>query len=1299
MKNSQIILKTTLKGMTNVKDGSYEVLKKAAEYSLDKYAKSDVTDAKSVIAAVKASKKLIDEAFRQAKKNMFYETSGDNFLKHIYDNKYLYDEKHNELESALKSLSNLPGCKGSIHITKKEIFPYYFMCFYSYLEAIPKISGWEFITAFAEKAGENHSFQPTISDFFNFGTLFKACVFTRIGSLCASRHNDNEKTDTCEEIVSMTNALRQLCEYPFDRYFEKSKAEEYLKKDPSGYYCKMTEETKNIYRSRLVALAWENGVSETEYAADILKKATDATDKRKKHIGFYLYPELCKTRQTLYFVSLFSSTAIITALLAAIHPLNLLALFPLWELCSQICARLFSSFTTSYPLPSLEIEKLPDNGGVLTVITAIPNQKLLDSLFTRLENMYLSTRLDNTYFALLCDFPESSVENSQNDRQLFSLLCDRTEALNFKYKNKFFLFVRNKVFNSNEEKFMGYERKRGAVNQLCSYLSNPSECPFMPNKSLPGAGVCDRIRYILTLDSDTEIPPDSIKKLAGIMLHPLNTPVTDKTKGIVTNGYGLLQPGVASCLSSWRKTAFTGIMGASGGFEIYSFAGFELYQSIFGEGSFCGKGFFDKQAFSECLVNQENGFPENMILSHDLPEGAKLHAANVTNLNFLDRFPSDSVSYLKRLHRWVRGDTQNLYFLKKHIKNTNGELIKNNISALSKFKLFDGFRRDIVPVFSYICIILSLFLPSKFAALTALFSIFYILLGFIWQLSFAVSDISIKCAARKYFSKNALPGIFTSMFRVSFEVSMLPCVAAVSADAVFRSLYRMFFSKKKMLEWTTSHDSEQLNKNNLLYYIRKNLFCAVSGTTIYVFSTSGLLKLIGLMWFLFPICSYLSGKPVKSKENVPTLKQYEKVKEYAEKTWNYFNDAVSEKSSFLPVDNIQLYPSPKISQLTSPTNIGLYMASALAARDFGFINTNELYSRLHSTLETVEGLKKWNGHLYNWYNTNDGSVIPPNVVSSVDSGNFLACLVCLKEGLKEYVYQNTGLVDIIGKIENIINNTDISKLYDKRKKLFYISAEIKEDKNITYSSGHFDMLMSEARILSYIAVARKECGPEHYARLSRPAVKHSDRVGFASWTGTAFEYFMPALFMPVVKGSLMYEALRFALYRQKSRCARTANGKIFGMSESGYHSFDKNMNYQYKAFGIPELAYKSGLENELVISPYSSFLMMPMDIKSTLDNLEKLKKEKLYGPYGFYESYDFTPSRCPEQKIVKSNMAHHSGMSLIACANTVFDNCFVRRFMNDAHMRSFGILLEERIPFDAVIRNLDRSENTPSKTR
>jgi len=1282
-----------MKRNDTVKD-NYEHIARSAEKAFECCVNAGVTGSYLLRKMLKKAMANINEIYKKALSQK--EDSLSLSYGWIYDNYYLYEEKYLYLRSAIKKKSSFTACTFCDDGGIPKVLPLYFAAFYSsFSESCCEVDK-AFISAFVSGM-EKSTHRPDYSDFQSFGLLWNAALFVLLGKCCEKVMENGDSADDAERIGRITASLRYLSDFSVDEYYDKCPAEELLRSDPAGAYCFMSEQTKNYYRQRVAELSKKKGISEEEFAGRILRKARNGENIREKHIGFFLYPAKKRHIGVLYFLLLSSLTLASTVVLTAMQPLSAVVLLPIYELTKQICDRSFSFFVETVPLPRLELEIVPDTDAVVTVITSVLTEEMLDDMFVRLENMYHSSGGANIYFALLCDYPESERPEEPSDEHLFEKAKDRIQALNIKYGKSFFLFVRKREYCASRRKFMGYERKRGAVGEFCRYLSGEKCGSFIANPCMPDGDVCNKIRFVLTLDSDTNMPPDAVKELAGIMLHPLNRCVIDSQKGIVTHGYALLQPGASTELSSAGKTAFARLFSGCGGFDIYSFSGFELYQSVFGEGTFCGKGMFDKNAFMKCVEAESFSFPENTVLSHDILEGARLKTANVTDISFTDSFPKNIVSYLKRHHRWVRGDTQNLIFLRKYIRNKNGKPIRNNISPLSKYKLFDNFRRAIVPVFAYLGVVISCFLPKPSGSLVLLASLAYILYAFVSDFLVKLISVGIGCTARKYFSKNAIPGVILSFYRMLVEISMLPSMAATSFSAVCTSLYRMLVSGRNMLEWTTASSADMLSDDSVLYYINKNLFCAVSGAVLFVFAVSSPVKLVGLMWFVFPITAYFLGKKGKDKAAKPDAEQKQRIKRYVKDIWKYFCDAATEKSRFLPIDNIQLYPYEIRSDKTSPTNIGLYLVSILAARDFEIIDSHKLYDMLYKTLDSVEHLKKWHGHLYNWYETSSGKVIQPEVVSSVDSGNFLACLICLKEGLREYVHEKTELLDIISITEHIIDNTDIKSLYDSGKKLFYIDVTPDENGKACYSRNHFDMLMSEARTLSYIAIAKKAADIKHFRRLSRPAIKKGSRVGVASWTGTAFEYFMPALFMPSVKGSLMYEALRFAMYCGKRRCAATPSGAVFGISESGYHSFDGELRYQYKAFGVPELGIKSGLEKELVISPYSSFLMLCLDIKTALVNLEKLEKEGVYCQYGFCEAYDFSSDKSGKPHIVKSCMSHHAGMSIIASANAVLDNVFVKRFMRDAEMRSVYELLEERIPVDAVVKKTKASGYVPDK--
>lgn len=1245
----------------------------AAKSAVSAYPSKGKTCASVLKHAVRLAQKQIKTAYRavsQEKTGGKRQYSGE----WIADNFYLLDDA---AESALASLKHLRNITSSSH----SGLPKYFLSFSSYIEKSGKCACTDGISAFLSAAEHTPDDRPDYSDLYSFRTLFICSCLCSLGKICAEMTSENRFDIYCGECGRYISMLRTVSVYNFEKSFENSAAEEYLRKDPSGCYGYMTESTKNFYRRQVISLAHKAGVSEADFASDILNRARTSKDERFRHVGAYLCPEPAHAAKSLYFILIAVTVLCAQIPLIFVSPIAVFLIFPLWEASKRIFDKVFAFFVKPSVIPSLKLEKIPDTDGVLTVITS----KLDGSdgeLFSKLEKIYLSNGTQNTFFGILGDLGDSETAESAKDEAIIENASDRISALNEKYGGGFFLFVRRRTYSPGEGKFTAHERKRGAVCGLCSLLCAKSDGGFIGNSALlPDSAQCRRIRYVLTIDADTNLPPDCVRRLAGYMLHPLNKPYIDEKKGTVKSGYGIMQPSVSADVSSAVRTPFSSAMCRGGGTEPYAFVRFETYQSIFGEGIFCGKGIFDKFAFEECINAPPKAFPNEKILSHDILEGERLRCAHLTDVRLTDGFPKNELSYLKRFHRWVRGDVQNLLFCGGYFKNAGGKTVINNLSALSKYKIFDNVRRSAVPIFSFLSLLCAAFLPPFSASLIFLASLLYIFYPLVSDFAGAVSALGFECAARRFFSKGALNGILTSFLGAVTEIGMLPASAQASLDAFLRSVWRMTVSHRKMLEWVTASESDRTS-DGISAYISKNLAGAVCGAFIAVLSPYVVFRLLGYLWFFFPFAAYYSGKPRKIKNERISSAERSQTEEYAKKIHAYFENCVCAEDNFLPPDNISFCPKPNTAHRTSPTNIGLYLASLLASRDFGFIDSETLKRRTERTLSAVDRLEKYNGLLYNWYDTKTLEILRPAVISSVDCGNFTACLIAVKEGLKEYAGECPKLLGLIAKIEKTIDASALEKLYNRDRNLFMIEI-YPQDSEKDRRDSCFDMLMSEARILSYTAIGLKKVPPEHFACLSRRLIKKNGRIGAASWTGTAFEYMMPSIFMPDIKGSLGYEALRFSLYMQKKRTAETLYGKIWGVSESCCAETE-NGDYRYRAFGVPELASKRGMEKELVISPYSSFLYMHIDFHGALENLEKQKKLGAYGKYGFYEAIDFNGAPGGGETVY-CNMSHHMGMSLLSCANALFDGIFRQRFMSDRRMNSISELLEEKIPINGEI--------------
>ena len=1218
----------------------------------------------------------------------------------VADNYYLYEEKALALFRALKGKVRLQGSAPRGKDASGRLIPRFYAAFSAYLDLVDEEINDSAVEAFIAACDRCTDKRPGFADYYSFEMLFSLAVISKTAALCASLCADpyaHAEAETARELGRCVLSLKYIGQHRFEKSFEGCETEELLLQDPAGFYPIMSKETKDYYRRRVMRLAARCGIREADFVRGILEKARAVPQGRFRHIGAYLYPEKPKGAGAAYFTVLAVLTGTVCVPLFGVTPFAFVLVFPVWEAAKQITDRLFSHFVKTPPVPRLALEHIPDTDGVLVVITTLLfGGRADDAIFSKLEKLYLSNGMNNVFFAVLGDYADSPHAEDRADEAILADAVTRTEALRAKYGDCFALFLRARHYSKTQRAFLGYERKRGAVMQLVRYLCG-GENVFLHHSAELAPGARDRLRYVITLDADTNLAVDAVRDLAGAMLHPLNRPAIDPKRNIVTSGYGVMQPRVAPELAAARETAFARVMCGTGGIETYAFTQFDLYQSVFGEAVFCGKGIFDKYAFDAVINAPQSAFPEDSVLSHDILEGARLRTALVSDLEVTDGFPKNELSYFKRHHRWVRGDVQNLAYLGSRCSD-RGERRKNGITALSKFKLFDNVRREAVPVLSFFALLAASFLPPRAASPVIFFALLPLLLPFVFDCVTFVGSLGFQCAARRFFSKGVTAGIWQSLMRTLLGIAMLPKNALTTLDAMLRASWRMTVTRKNMLEWVTAAQSDAASDGGILVYVQKNLVGALLGVPLFLLSPYGALKLIGLLWFFLPAAAYACSRPKEADTPQTSDAQKQQLKAYAGDMWRFFENTVGAEDNFLPIDNLQLFPAEMRAHRTSPTNIGLYLLCVLAARDFGFIDTAQLYARLDNTLAAVERMEKWQGHLYNWYDTTTLHVLFPRYVSGVDSGNFLACLITVAQGVKQYACEKAELVGISARAEALFDATDLDAVYDRDRQLFAIGVSF-ENGAPRKSENCYDMLMSEARTLSFLALAKRSVGKKHWARLSRPLVKHRQRVGLASWTGTAFEYFMPALFLPTVKGSLMYEALRFAFYCQRRRVAGNARAPhLWGISESGYFAFDSEMNYRYRAFGIPTLGFKRGLENDLVLSPYSSFLALCLNTTLPLANLRHFAAAGAYGKYGFYEAYDFTAGRGGENgALVKSYMAHHVGMSLAACANACMDQIMVRRFMSDARMRSVGELLEEKIPVNAVVRRARRYHDEPER--
>ena len=1235
----------------------------------------------------------------------------------ICDNYYIIEREIKNICKSLSYVSKLPALRKNSKNPRSEVRIYAIMSglISNYNgELTPQILE-DYIEAV--QSGGNYL---SISELSLTRIMLAASLCASVHKICRklwgylTKESDSLPEDMAHSLGYCIRNLRFCSVYRFETLFEKcSKADEIFNRDPAGIYKNMDKATKNYYRQRLSEIAKENNADETETAEKIYYRAldaynaqtfpnTDAAVEKRTHVGHYLLKKNAPKKS--YFIVMLSFLAIFLLFTAFIFKTSMpaafiflaLLIFPLWELAKQLTDFIFARFIEAMPLPKLDLKEIPDDKKTLVCITTLLfGEGKDDILFDRLENYYNCNKDKNIKFSILGDFKDNKEKESENDQKIIDYAKKRIEELNKKYNNSFSLFARGRVYSKSENRYMGWERKRGALVELARFIKEK------PTTFAAVSGDIDFIKdvkYIITLDADTNLGIDSAKEMLAAMFHPYAKPVFDEDKKIVTDGYGIMQPRMGTELSASCKTPFTRMMCGSGGIDIYASAAFDLYQEIYGEGNFCGKGIFDVDIFYKAL---DGAYPEETVLSHDLLEGTRLRCALISDLELTDGIPKNPASYFDRLHRWIRGDMQALNFIGSKIKTADGNPVKNPISALSKYKIFDNVRRASLPIFSVLAMIAALLLynfnifnysdaPGRFSLSVGAFAVLYIIFPMISGI-ISIFMISSFQNVSKRFSSKVMTGIWRNIFGAAFDISALAYRAFISLDAVLRSVFRMFVTKRKMLSWVTASEGEMQLKGFALY-IKKMFMSSLLGLAFVIFAPYGAFKILGLTWLFFPVIAYIMGRETDdSHERRLGENQEIKLKTYISDMWKFYASTVNRRDNYLPPDNIQFFPIESTAHRTSPTNIGLYMLSVLSARDFEFIDTKLMCSKLEATVSTIEKMEKWSGHLYNWYDTKNLNVIGSRFISTVDSGNFAACLTALKEGVKEYDKDS----DIVERIEKILEGMDFSALYNNSRDLFYIGFD--EESN-SYGENCYDLYMSEAKITSYFAIARREIPKKHWQKLGRTLIKENGYMGLASWTGTAFEYFMPNLLLPPAKNSLTYEAHRFALREQSKRRGKYNGTEVWGTSESGFYAFDFDMNYQYQAFGVQRLGLKRGLNKDLVISPYSSFLALSIAPGYSMANLARLEKIGAYGKYGFYEACDFTHSRSGRGMcIVKSYMAHHIGMSIISAANTCMDNIFQKRFMKDAAQRSAAELLQEKIPVDAVIFEDINSREVPEK--
>lgn len=1114
--------------------------------------------------------------------------------------------------------------------------------------------------------------------------------------------------------------------------FEKiNGVEEILKKDPVNVYSKMDYKTRIYYRNKLKEISKKTKISEIYIARKCLElssieyeKSNMDSNNKKAHVGYYLIadgePKLLEILQNKKVPrqnnmhkaqKYITALAVVTIVLAGVYGLyintqinnivlslilSILLLIPIETIFTQIAQYILGKTKNTKIIPKLDFRNgIPEQNATFVVIpTIIKNGKRVEELMHKLEVYYIANKSDNIYFALLGDCSTSSNEEEGFDEEVINTGKKMVDILNKKYPDekftKFNFIYRKRMWNEGEEAYLGWERKRGLLNQFNEYILGNISNPFKTN-TITNVASMPPIKYIITLDADTDLVLNSAKELIGAMAHILNKPELNKSEDLVIAGHALIQPRIGIDLMSSIKSLYTKIYAGAGGVDVYANAISDIYQDNFEEGIFTGKGIYDLKIFSKILNNE---IPENTILSHDLLEGSYLRCGLATDIMLMDGYPVGYNSSKSRLHRWIRGDWQIIIWLKDKIKNKRGEIKNNPLNILSKYKIFDNLVRSLLEVSSvltiiYMCILDCFYKIKIWPIITTVL---------IAVLTPTVIDVINKIVFKregekrqKTFNKT-LSGINASLLRGLFTLATLPDKAYMSANAICKTLYRLKVSKKHMLEWVTAEEAEKMAKKDIKsYYINMapNIILGILGV-LYIFINaknpfSVLIFVISLLWLIAPaIMCYISKEiVVNNKKELLVDKDKQYVLEVGKRTWQFFKDYLVKENNYLPPDNYQEDRKPKAIKRTSSTNIGLALLAVISSYDLGYETQKNTLELLNKMIDTIYNLQKWNGHLYNWYNIETLEPLRPRYISSVDSGNFVGYLYVVKQFLIQNGQEDT-------RIDELIEHTDFTKLYNEKMQLFSVGYNVEEN---MLTDSYYDLLASEARQTSLVAIAKKDIEQKHWYNLSRTLTVLNKYKGLISWSGTAFEYLMPNINIPKYPGSLLDESCKFLIMSQKEY-----NKKLkipWGISESAFNLKDLNNNYQYKAFGIPWLGLKRGLADEIVVAPYASMMAIIDEPIEVLKNLKQLEKLGMYNKYGFYESIDYTPTRLRKNEtkaIVKTYMAHHQGLILLSINNLMNNNIVQKRFVQNPEIEAVNILLQERMPENIIITKEEKEK-------
>jgi cellobiose phosphorylase len=1294
--------------------------------------------------------------------------------------------------------------------------------------------------------------------------------------------------------VSVSNSigsLRRLGTMDWRAFVETmSLVERTLRSDPGAAYTGMDFATRDRYRHAVEEVAKASGLGEDAVAHQAIGLARAGAlrhggEGRRAHVGYYLVDRgRCELERAtrahpgpaaalrrvalrspllLYLGTITLTTIVLAAgLLAqaridglpdwALVPIAILALVATGQLALALVNWLATLLASPRPLPRLDFSTgIPPQSRTLVVVpTMLTSRHNVERLAEGLEVRFLANRDANLHFALLTDFGDAPEETLPADAQLLELAQERILDLNARYadgrSDRFFLLHRPRRWNLHDRIWMGYERKRGKLADLNALLREGERDNF--SLVVGATEVLADVKYVITLDTDTQLPRDAARQLVGTMAHPLNAPLVDESLGRVVAGYGILQPRVGASLPGTPQSRYARLLGGEPGIDPYTRAVSDVYQDLFQEGSFIGKGIYDVDAVEATLNGR---FPENRILSHDLLEGCYARSGLLSDVALYEEYPARYGADVNRRYRWIRGDWQLAGWLLPRVPGPGGRRLRNPLSVLSRWKLLDNLRRSLVPA------VLSALLLLGWSALSspAFWTLAMLGVLLIQPTLASLLEMSRKPDDMRLGQHLGVVAHAAGqrLIQTAFDLAALPYEAFYSLDAILRTVWRLLVSHQRLLEWAPSGDQERRSRTDLAAAFRTMWFAptlAAATAIALAVADPAALAVAGpilLLWLASPVIAWWISLPVSRREAPLTPEQTRFLGGISRKTWAFFETFVGPEDHWLPPDNYQEYGDARLAHRTSPTNIGLALLANLSAYDFGYIPAGQLVERTARTLETMTGLERHRGHFYNWYDTQSLQPLIPMYISTVDSGNLAGHLLTLRPGLIELLDRPIlearwldGLGDTLGILEaaagevaptmlaqfrmdldagcasrpdtlrgvrrlldrllpsaeafcdargqesgtealwwaralarqcravrdelallapwsdqpeapdglgdlpeidaiptlralagldgsfsarlasqsptaatppqvawladlhrrigqgserareriaairrlalkaGAFADMEYGFLYDEGSHLLSIGFSVDEQRP---DASYYDLLASEARLSVFVAIAQGQLPQEGWFSLGRLLTSAGGEPILLSWSGSMFEYLMPQLVMPTYEHTLLDKTAKAAVARQIAYGQQ--RGLPWGISESGYNTVDVQLNYQYRAFGVPGLGLKRGLAEDLVVAPYASALALMVAPQAACRNLQRLSAVGAQGRFGFHEAIDYTPARQrrgESQALVRSYMAHHQGMTLLALAYRLLDRPMQRRFASDPLFQATLLLLQERIP-------------------